>query len=135
MTPLTALVTVGALSALGELLIEAIKPALRPIIDRLNLPEDVDAYLYISLTLGVALALLFKGDLVAAIGLESPYPSAVWFQQIVTGLIAGRGSKFVHDFIERMADATGRISVQTSAPRDSDSRTQVSVSSQQDAEA
>lgn len=134
MNPLTAIAIVVVLAVLGELIIEALKPALRPIIKRLHFPEDIDAYLYLSLVLGVVLALLFEADLLKAIGLESPYAPAIWFQRVVTGLLVGRGANFVHKAIERLSDATGRISVQTSAPKDADSRTQVSVSSQQDAE-
>lgn len=133
MEPLTALAIVIALAALGELVIEALKPALEPLFKRMNLPEDVNPYLYLALLFGVVLAILFEADLPAAIGLVSPFPGAVWFQEIVTGLLIGRGSNFIHDAISRLTRPEPSISVESTPSEEKGSVTEISVRSEQEA--
>ncbi len=94
------LLLILALATLGELIIEAIKPALNPLITRLNLPADINPYLYISLALGLLLAFVYQADLLTAVGLSAaPTTAGI----LTTGLFLGRGSNFVHDVIARVA--------------------------------
>lgn len=79
------------LATLGELLIQALKPALQPLLNLLRLPADIDPYLY--LLLGVALALIYRVDLLAALGI-GPWTTVGC---LTTGLFLGRGANFVHD--------------------------------------
>lgn len=81
------------LATLGELLIQALKPALQPLLNLLNLPADIDPYLYLSLLLGVALALIYRVDLLAALGI-GPWTLVGC---LTSGLFIGRGANFVHD--------------------------------------
>jgi len=93
------LLLVIAFAVIGELVIEALKPALDPLFNRLGLPEDVNLYLYLSLILGVSLAFIYQLDLLAAAGLTD---EADVFGIVLTGLFVGRGSNFVHDVISRV---------------------------------
>ncbi len=96
MEPILLILT---LATLGELIIETLKPAIQPLIDRLKLSEDVNPYLYLSLTLGLALAFVYGADLLAVIGLSAaPTTAGI----ITTGLFLGRGSNFVSDVIQRV---------------------------------
>ena len=45
-----------------------------------------------------ALCILYRVDLLACFDLVSPWPFAGW---IITGLLIGRGSNFIHDFATR----------------------------------
>ena len=95
---LDALVIIAILAVMGEGVIEAIKPALKPLADRM--PQGVDLYLYISLILGVLLALNWRADLFMAIGIDSaalPYVGS-----ILTGIVIGRGANFAHDLVNRI---------------------------------
>ena len=67
MEPILLILT---LATLGELIIETLKPAIQPLIDRLKLSEDINPYLYLSLTLGLALAFVYGADLLAVIGVR-----------------------------------------------------------------
>lgn len=54
---------------------------------------------YVSLILGVGAALAYQVDLLAALGLPAVYPLIGW---IASGLIIGRGSNYLNDFISRV---------------------------------
>jgi len=54
---------------------------------------------YVSLVLGVGAAIAFKVDVISGIGLVAVYPL---IGQIVTGLVIGRGSNYVNDFISKV---------------------------------
>lgn len=84
-----------ALAVLGELIIEGVKPGLDPLFVRWGVPADVNPYLYLSLCLGMALALTYRVDVLAVAGLVSPS----WVGMVTTGLLTGRGANVVHDFI------------------------------------
>ena len=96
MQPLLLILT---LATLGELLIEVLKPGIQPLLTRLNLPENINPYLYLSLTLGLLLAFLYQADLLAAIGLSAT-PTVAGI--LTTGLFLGRGSNFVSDVLQRL---------------------------------
>ncbi len=96
MEPILLILT---LATLGELIIETLKPGIAPLLTRLNLPADINPYLYLSLTLGLLLAFVYQADLLAAIGLSAgPTTAGI----ITTGLFLGRGSNFVSDVIQRV---------------------------------
>ena len=51
---------------------------------------------YISLVLGVAIACLYRVDILAATGLIAIHPIVGY---VVSGLIIGRGSNYLNDFV------------------------------------
>ena len=59
---------------------------------------------YIAAGIGMILTVLYQADLLAIVGLSSPWPLA---GQLLTGLIIGRGANFVHDFASRWLSPTG----------------------------
>ena len=52
---------------------------------------------YIACLVGVGLAIAFRADLFAAVGLAAISP---WIAYVLTGILAGRGSNYVHDLID-----------------------------------
>ena len=52
---------------------------------------------YAAMLTGIALALAFQADLFAAVGLPAFNP---YFGYCLTGIVAGRGSNYVHDLID-----------------------------------
>lgn len=57
---------------------------------------------YMSAALGVALAFAYEANLPARFGLTS---RALWIDYTVTGLIVGRGSNYLSDFIGQLRGA------------------------------
>jgi hypothetical protein len=53
---------------------------------------------YVAAVVGILLCWIYNADLLAMVGLVSPWP---WVGNVVTGLIIGRGANFVHDFASR----------------------------------
>ncbi len=53
---------------------------------------------YTAAAVGTLLAAAYDADLMAIIGLTSPWP---WVGYVVTGFLIGRGANFVHDFTSR----------------------------------
>ena len=53
---------------------------------------------YLSVFIGVSLCIIYQVDLLTFFGLASPWP---WVGYLVTGILIGRGSNFVHDFASR----------------------------------
>ena len=103
MNPLTLVIT---LALLGEVIIEILKPLLRPVMawGAATIDADVDAgWLYLSTLLGVFLALLYQADLLLVVGLPPLTGPAVYFGPVATGLIIGRGANFVHDVYSRLS--------------------------------
>lgn len=98
MNGIDALATIIILSIVGEVLIEALKPALAPI--QAKLPESIDLYLYLSMVFGLVLAFNWSANVFVVIGLGEG--SIALLGTIATGLILGRGSNFVHDVISRL---------------------------------
>jgi hypothetical protein len=68
-------------------------------------PDDPPASLppavlrYIAAIVGILLAIAYHADLLALVGLVSPWSPYVGY--IVTGLVIGRGSNFLHDLADR----------------------------------
>lgn len=56
---------------------------------------------YISLALGVVMAFLYQIDILASVGVGSVWPLVGY---ITTGLIIGRGSNYVNDFLTRIRE-------------------------------
>jgi hypothetical protein len=50
---------------------------------------------YTAAFVGVCLCIIYQADLFQAFGLFPPWP---WVGWVITGLLIGRGSNFVHDF-------------------------------------
>ena len=51
---------------------------------------------YVSLALGIAAAVLYKADILLAVGLKGVTP---WVGYVLTGVIIGRGSNYLNDFV------------------------------------
>lgn len=54
---------------------------------------------YIALGLGVGVSLAYGVDILAGLGLVSPVP---FVGQVISGLIIGRGSNYVNDFVSSL---------------------------------
>ena len=99
------------LATLAESLVEyLIRPLVKPWGEG-DPPEDArylalrDLILrYVAAIVGIVLSVIYRADLLAIVGLASPWPIA---GQILTGLIIGRGANFVHDFASRWLSPTG----------------------------
>lgn len=62
---------------------------------------------YIAVAVGVLLALAYRADLLAMMGLCAVTP---WVGYIVTGILIGRGSNFLNDLVDRwLAPAVPRL--------------------------
>ena len=60
-------------------------------------PDKTQPWLrYVSAVLGIIACLAYKVDLLAILGLVSPFP---FVGSVATGLIIGRGSNYVSDFV------------------------------------
>lgn len=70
-----------------------------PLFERLanwtGVPELGDLR-YIAALVGVGLSFGYALDVLAALGFESVWP---WLGQLLTGIMVGRGSNYMHDFI------------------------------------
>jgi hypothetical protein len=53
---------------------------------------------YIAACVGILLACLYRVDLLALFGLHAIHPVAGW---VLTGILAGRGSNYLHDLVDR----------------------------------
>jgi hypothetical protein len=96
------------LATLAESLVEyLVRPIVKPWVDgedpRASALRDLGLR-YIAAAVGMALSVLYQADLLAIVGLSSPWPIA---GQLLTGLIIGRGANFVHDFASRWLSPTG----------------------------
>ena len=112
--PLAAITGILVLATIAEALVEHI---FAPILDARN-PNDSSraergdpdpepaqaldwpalALRYVAALLGVGLCIVYRIDLLAYFDLVSPWP---WVGWIITGLLIGRGSNFIHDFATR----------------------------------
>ena len=100
---LPTLAMVFVLSFLAESLTEYFA---RPILGPRSQPEDEAGsrplsalwLRYVAALVGVGLALLYQVDLLAFFGLHALHPVA---GQIVTGILIGRGSNYLHDLVDR----------------------------------
>ena len=100
--PLTAITAILALATIAEALVEHL---FAPIVDARAETEPVDAWnwrpivlRYTSLFLSVLLAITYRADLLLLLNLTPPWP---WVGWVITGLLIGRGSNFIHDFASR----------------------------------
>jgi hypothetical protein len=91
-----SLATIVILAIIAEAIIEALKPILEPVTDRLS---AINLYLILSLMAGVTLALTYDADFLALL-LEGEISLT---GQILSGIILGRGANFVHDIMERIS--------------------------------
>ncbi|NLF10200.1 MAG: hypothetical protein GX597_00255 [Anaerolineaceae bacterium] len=53
---------------------------------------------YTAAVIGILLCLAYRADLLQLAGLYCPWP---WVGPVITGILAGRGANFVHDFASR----------------------------------
>ena len=104
--PLAAITGILVLATIAEALVEHL---FAPILDAKEPnstepePEQVlnwpaVALRYVSVLIGVALCIVYRVDLLACFDLVSPWP---WVGWVITGILIGRGSNFIHDFASR----------------------------------
>lgn len=94
------LTAILVLAAVAEALVEHL---VKPVVGTVDPPaRGIDwrelALRYISALIGVGLCILYRADLLVLLQLHPPWP---WIGYIITGLLIGRGSNFVHDFATR----------------------------------
>lgn len=107
MPQLTAFTGILLLATLTEALVEyLVKPWLgladsfggaQPADPRTAAAMDL-ATRYTAAALGILLCLAYGADLLILAGLSCPWP---WVGPVITGILAGRGANFVHDFAGR----------------------------------
>ena len=105
LTTLAVLAGIFVLAFLAETLTEYFA---RPFIRPDTLPGNghserqwvIPAYLlrYIAAVVGIALAIAYRADILGLLGLTAWAP---WIGWVVTGLIIGRGSNYLHDMVDR----------------------------------
>ena len=91
------------LAAVAEALVEHL---VRPIVDTVTKETPPDAGIdwralalrYVAALLSVVLCFMYRADLLMLLDLAPPWP---WVGYLITGLLVGRGSNFVHDFATR----------------------------------
>lgn len=67
---------------------------------------------YVSALFGIVVCMAYKIDLLALLGAVTPYAIV---GQIFTGLIIGRGSNYLNDFITRVRTPGAAVSVESPA--------------------
>lgn len=101
---ITSFAIAFVIAILIEAAIEALKPALNWIFEKIrtwaNIPAEVDFFLYLSLISGVVLAFIYEIDLVALTDLAESTPIAIFF----SGLIIGRGANYLHNVVGQLLD-------------------------------
>lgn len=94
--------TLFLIALLIEIITEALQPILKPLSTWLesipNIPETVEPMTYVTMLLGILFAFFFQADLLATLELTAVTPVGI----LVTGLIVGRGSNFLHDALTRL---------------------------------
>jgi hypothetical protein len=63
---------------------------------------------YVAAALGVVLSIAYGLDLLAALGVATVYP---FVGSVITGLIVGRGSNYLNDFVSRVRAPKSSVSV------------------------
>jgi hypothetical protein len=97
------LIAVITLATIGETVIEAFKPLLAPFAD-FAASFGLKLFLYLSLLVGIALALNYQADLLSALltaATGEEYQTTL-LGILLTGALLGRGSNVVHDLINRI---------------------------------
>ena len=104
--PVTAVTAILVLATIAEAIVEHI---FAPVLDAQD-PNSMEpeparvldwpalALRYVSVLIGVALCIVYRVDLLAYFNLTSPWP---WVGWLITGILIGRGSNFIHDFASR----------------------------------
>ena len=102
--PLTQITGILVLATIAEALVEHL---FAPLVDLRTADEPDPAALldwralilrYISVFIGVLLCIVYRVDLLEFFKLASPWP---WVGWVITGILIGRGSNFIHDFASR----------------------------------
>ena len=102
--PLAAVTSILVLATVAEALVEHL---FAPIVDARAEGETIPpsgwdwrpiVLRYTSLFLSVLLAITYRADLLLLLNLTPPWP---WVGWVITGLLIGRGSNFIHDFATR----------------------------------
>jgi len=102
--PLAAVTSILVLATVAEALVEHL---FAPIIDARGDDEIIPpsawdwraiTLRYTSVLLSVLLTITYQADILLLLNLSPPWP---WVGWVITGLLIGRGSNFIHDFATR----------------------------------
>lgn len=97
-----ALAVVFILAAVVEAVIAYVVP-------KNNAEQPREWLKYVSAVIGVALCVAYNADMLAALGVISPFP---YVGAIVTGLIVGRGSNVLNDFYGKVKNPTPTVVIE-----------------------
>lgn len=88
-------------------------------------PEKKQPWLkYVSAVIGVVVAIAYKADLIAILGLTSSLPYVGGYVgQVITGIIISRGSNYLNDFISRVRNPQPAVVVEAPATVNTESAT------------
>ncbi len=102
------LVALGFFILISTLIEGIVEYFVAPIFDQNGLAKHRIALLYIPAIFGVLCAVYYKLDLVAALApvFNVDVPNSV-FGQVLTGILVGRGSNYVHQFLSKYLTAQG----------------------------
>ncbi len=100
---IATLTTILILAAVVEALIEHL---VKPIVETVTKDDPPAAGIdwralslrYLSAAFAVLLCFVYRADLLIILNLHPPWP---WVGFLITGLLIGRGSNFIHDFAKR----------------------------------
>ena len=100
---LAAITGILVLATIAEALVEHIFAPIVDARDPDNMAPEPEhplhwkglALRYVSVIIGIALCIVYNVDLLLHFGLIPPWP---WVGSMITGLLIGRGSNFIHDF-------------------------------------
>lgn len=67
---------------------------------------------YVSAALGVVVCVLYKVDLLGALGVMTDVP---FVGSVLTGIIVSRGSNYINDFISKVRDPKPEVVVNTTS--------------------
>jgi hypothetical protein len=108
LSALGPVVVIFLLAALAEGLVEyLVAPWLEGLKGATEKLENVRvmALRYISALVGIGLSLVYGADLLAIFGVEAGVP---YVGSVLTGVLIGRGSNYVHDFVGKWLTPEGR---------------------------
>jgi hypothetical protein len=105
-TEVTALGTVAGIAILATIVEGLVEYLVAPLVEKLRKPaEDETAtdlrimlLRYISVALGIVLCVVYNANLLSLLGVTTGIP---FVGNVLTGLLIGRGSNYVHDFASR----------------------------------
>ena len=94
--------TIFVLAAVVEAVITYVVP-------KNNTEQPREWLKYVSAAVGVFVCLAYNADILASLGVVSPFP---YVGAVITGLIVGRGSNFLSDFYTKVKNPTPTVVIE-----------------------